>query len=215
MIIAVDGPVAAGKGTLARGLARHFGLRHLDTGALYRAVALALLRAGTDPTDESAAVAAAAALEDPDLDDAALRHEKTGQAASIVAAMPGVRAALIDFQRRFAAKPPGAVLDGRDIGTVICPDADAKLFVTASIEARARRRHEELQARGLPGTLEQVAADLAERDRRDAGRAAAPLRQAPDAYLLDTTKLDIESAESEAIAVVSRKLARVGSGSGS
>lgn len=204
MIIAVDGPVAAGKGTLARRLAAHYGLDYLDTGALYRATALRLLRAGTPATQANAAEAARG-LAPADLADLALREEATGRLASEVAAMPAVRAALLDYQRGFAARPPGgrgAVLDGRDIGTVVCPEADVKLFVTASPQARARRRFLELQARGAPADFDAVLADLEARDARDRGRAVAPLAPAPDAHLLDTTTLDIEAAFQAACAII-------------
>ncbi len=194
MIIAVDGPVAAGKGTLARRLAAHYGLAYLDTGALYRAVGLALLDAGRSADDSAAALAAARALDPARLDDPRLREERVGEAASRVAAMQPVRDALLEFQRDVAARPPGAVLDGRDIATVVCPDAEVKLFVTASAEARARRRHAELTARGETADLDEVLADLQRRDARDQARDAAPLRPAADASLLDTTNLDIEAA---------------------
>lgn len=211
MIVAVDGPGAAGKGTLARRLARHFGFAYLDTGALYRAVAARLLRQGQDPGDEAAAVAAAKAVRGDELDDPYLRDEAVASAASRVAPLPAVRAALLRRQREFAEHPPagaaGAVLDGRDIGTVVCPDADVKLFVTASPEQRARRRHAELRARGAAISYQQVLADLKKRDARDSGRAAAPLGQAADAHLLDTTNLDIEAAFEAACAILAaRKL---------
>ena len=197
VVIAVDGPAAAGKGTLARKLAAHYGLAYLDTGSLYRAVASRLLRAGTELT-EPAAVAAAHGLEAADLEDERLRDEATAEAASIVAAMPGVRRALVDYQRAFAADPPGgakgAVLDGRDIGTVVCPDASHKLFVTASPEVRARRRLAELRARGAEVSGEAVRREMRERDARDAERKVSPLVPASDAYLLDTTNLDIDAA---------------------
>ena len=211
MIVAVDGPVAAGKGTLARRLAQHFGLAYLETGALYRAVGLSVLRAGGDPADETAALAAVDRLRPEDLNDPALREERTGEAASVVAAMPAVRAALLDYQRAFAANPPdgqsGAVLDGRDIGTVVCPAAEVKLFVTASAEERARRRYEELVARGELVGYDAVLADLRRRDARDAERAVAPLKPADDAYLLDTTDLDIEAAFVAACAIVAKQRA--------
>jgi len=206
MIVAVDGPVAAGKGTLARRLAARLGYAHLDTGGLYRAVALRLLRDGLDLADEAAGVAAAMAIEPADLTDPALRDEATGEGASRVAALPAVRQALLEYQRRFATDPPGgeagAVLDGRDIGTVVCPEAAVKLFVTADLPARARRRWQELVARGEEIAYETVLADLERRDRRDQGRAAAPLRPAADAHLLDTTNLDIEAAFEAALAIV-------------
>ena len=198
LVVAVDGPVAAGKGTLAVKLARHFGFAHLDSGALYRATAWRLLGGGGDPADAAAARRAAEALAPEDLTAPELRDEAVGEAASVVAAMPEVRAALLDYQRRFAAEPPGgapgAVLDGRDIGTVVCPDADVKLFVDATIEARAARRFRELVDRGEDTDFDQVLQDLARRDRRDSGRAAAPLKPAADAHLLDTTNLDIEAS---------------------
>ena len=194
LVIAVDGPAASGKSTLARRLAEHFGLRFLDTGLLYRAVARSMLDRGLDPGDEQAAVAAAEALRPEDVEARRLRGEGVGQGASKVAAVPAVRAALLPFQRRFAATAPGAVLAGRDIGTVICPDAAVKLFVTAGDEERTRRRYEELQARGERPIYAAVLAELRERDRRDAGRAVAPLHAAPDAWVLDTTDLDAEAA---------------------
>lgn len=194
MIVTVDGPVAAGKGTLARRLAKHFGFHYLDTGALYRAVARRLLAAGEDPSDAAAAVRAARALTPEELDNPGLRAEGVGEAASIVSAHPAVRAALLAYQRRVAAKPPGAVLDGRDIGTVVCPEADVKLFVTASVEARARRRIRELEAQGAAVDEAQVLAALERRDARDSARAVAPLKPAADAHLLDTSKMDIETA---------------------
>ncbi len=194
MIIAIDGPAAAGKGTLARRLAEHYGLRYLDTGALYRAVGLAVMRAGGDPEDAATAEAAARNLDPALMEHPDLRAAGTGVAASKVAAVPGVRAALLDFQRAFAAQAPGAVLDGRDIGTVVCPEADVKLFVTASPEVRARRRWLELKAAGEDVPFEEILAQVRERDERDMNRAEAPLRPAPDAHLLDTSELDIEAA---------------------
>ena len=200
LAIAVDGPAAAGKGTLARRLAAALGLPHLDTGLLYRAVGRRVLDAGADPADPAATEAAAAALRAEDLDRPDLRGPEADQASSLVAAHPGVRAALVAFQRRFAEG--GAVLDGRDIGTVILPDAPVKLFVTASPEERARRRWLELRGRGGTATLEAVAAEMAERDARDAARDVAPLRPADDAVLLDTTALDADAAFARALAVV-------------
>ena len=202
MIIAVDGPTASGKGTVAAGLARHFGLKRLDTGALYRAVGLAVLDAGEDPDNETAAIRAARNLDLTTIDEARIRASAAGAAASKVAAIGAVRAALREAQRAFAADPAGAVLDGRDIGTVICPDADVKLFVSASLEARTERRLKELQARGEAITYEQLRAQIAERDARDINRAEAPLRPAPDAHILDTTILDIAAAIEAAVRLV-------------
>jgi len=207
MIIAVDGPAASGKGTIARALARHYGLPHLDTGLLYRAVALTVLRNELDPAKEADAVASCD-FDDRLLDDPELRGDMVGQAASIVSAHPLVRAALLQRQRRFAQQPGGAVLDGRDIGTVIAPDADAKLFVKATPMIRARRRHEELKARGSTLTYDRVLADIRARDQRDASRAVAPLTQAADAALLDTSFLSIEAAVQKAIALVDAQVAR-------
>lgn len=200
MIIAVDGPAAAGKGTIARALARHFGFHFLDTGSLYRMVGLSLLRRGLDPADTAAAIAAAKTLNPARFDDAELRTEAVGAAASIVAVIPEVRAELLDFQRSFARRKPGAVLDGRDIGTVVCPEADVKLFVTASPEVRARRRQMELGA----ASYDEVLADIQARDRRDSGRATAPLAAAADAVVIDTSVMDIDVAMAAAIKAVSR-----------
>ncbi|MES1158843.1 MAG: (d)CMP kinase [Terricaulis silvestris] len=202
MIIAVDGPTASGKGTVAAGLAKHYGLKRLDTGALYRATALALLDAGVDPTNATAAAAAARALDLHAIDETRIRSGAVGAAASKVAAIPEVRAALYDAQRAFAADPAGAVLDGRDIGTVICPNADVKLFVTASLAVRTERRLRELRARGETTTFEELQRQIAERDERDATRPDAPLRQAPGAHLLDTTHLSIEAAVEAARRIV-------------
>jgi cytidylate kinase len=212
MIIAIDGPAASGKGTLGKKLAAHYGLRHLDTGLLYRAVAKSLLDAGRRPDDTDAAVAAAKALDPAKFDEKALKSAAVGEAASVVSAIPPVREALLAFQRDFSATPPGAVLDGRDIGTVICPDADVKIFVTASAEARAGRRAKEYAATGQPAELATVLADIQARDERDMNRAAAPLKQAPDAYLLDTTTLDIDAAIRAAIDIV--EAGRAGRGRG-
>lgn len=209
MIIAIDGPAASGKGTLGKRLAVHYGLRHLDTGLLYRAVAKSLLDAGRRPDDVAAAVAAAKAL-DSRFDEAALKTPAVGEAASLVSAIPELRAALVAFQRDFAAKSPGAVIDGRDIGTVICPDADVKLFVTATPEVRAGRRAAEYQAQGRDIDEATVLADILARDARDTGRAISPLRQAPDAHLLDTTNMDISSAIRAAIDIV--EVTRAGRG---
>ncbi|MEP9352572.1 (d)CMP kinase [Xanthobacter sp. KR7-65] len=201
MVIAIDGPAASGKGTLARRLAAHYGLPHLDTGLLYRAVGARCLALGR-LADEAASVEAARALDVTTLDPEALRTAELGEAASVVAARDGVRAALLDLQRRFAARPGGAVLDGRDIGTVICPDAPAKLFVTARPEVRADRRFRELAGRGEAVTYEAVLADIRKRDARDQGRSSAPLAMADDAILLDTSELGIEEAFAAALAVV-------------
>jgi cytidylate kinase len=198
MIIAVDGPAAAGKGTIARALARHFGYHFLDTGSLYRMVGLSLLRAGHDPSNVAAAITAAERLNPAQFRDEDLRNEAVGAAASQVAVIPGVRSALLDFQRAFARKAPGAVLDGRDIGTVVCPQAEAKLFITASAEVRARRRHAELGS----GRYEDVLAEIRLRDARDSQRAAAPLTQASSAMVIDTSDMTIEKAVAAAIAAV-------------
>jgi len=212
MIIAIDGPAASGKGTLGKKVAAHYGLRHLDTGLLYRAVAKSVLDAGARPDDAAAAVAAAKALDPAKFDEKTLKSAAVGEAASVVSAIPAVREALLAFQREFATTPPGAVLDGRDIGTVICPDADVKIFVTASPEARAGRRAKEYAAAGRPAAEAEVLADIKKRDERDMNRAAAPLKQAPDAYLLDTTTLDIDAAIRAAIDIV--EAGRVGRGRG-
>lgn len=207
MLIAVDGPAASGKGTIARSLAAHFGLPHMDTGALYRAVALNLWRWGGDPASEFEAVRA---CEDIGVnpDDEELRTEPVSKIASVISAYPAVRAALLERQREFADQPGGAVLDGRDIGTVIAPDADAKLFVTASPEVRAQRRVRELLKRGMPGHYEDVLLDLMSRDARDAGRDAAPLVEAADADRLDTSGLTVEQAIAEAVRLVEARLQR-------
>ena len=206
MIIAIDGPAASGKGTLAKRVAAHFGYACLDTGLLYRAVARDL-RAAEQPLDDVAAAEWAARSLDPaSLDDASLRHPGVGEAASMVAKIPGVRAALLAVQREFAAQEPGAVLDGRDIGTVVCPDADVKLFIKAQVEIRARRRYEELKKRGEPVTYERVLETIKARDARDSGRADAPMAIAPDALLLDTTNLDIEAAFDAAVGLIKRKI---------
>jgi cytidylate kinase len=202
MIIAIDGPAASGKGTIGKKLAAHYGLRHLDTGLLYRAVGKSVLDAGKRSDDENAALAAALTLDPTRFDEAALKAAAVGEAASIVSAMPQVRAALLAFQRDFAAKPPGAVLDGRDIGTVICPQAEVKIFVTAAPEVRARRRALEFAAAGKGVDEAAVLADIRARDARDMNRAAAPLKQAADAHLLDTTEMDISSAIRAAIDIV-------------
>lgn len=202
MIIAVDGPTASGKGTLSRRIGARYGLPVLDTGALYRAVALAVLDAGGDPADDLAAETAAAAINLDAIDELRIRADAVGQAASVVAAKPGVRACLLAAQRAFAHRPGGAVLDGRDIATVVCPEADVKLFVTASLAERAARRHAELASRGESVSLEEVARQIEARDHRDSTRASAPLRQAADAHLLDTTGLPIEDAAARAFAII-------------
>lgn len=208
MIIAIDGPAAAGKGTLARRLARHYGYDFLDTGSLYRGVGLQVLRAGGDPADPAAAKAAAEHLDRALLADPDLRGEAAATAASLVAAQPAVRAALLDFQRGFARRPPGnrgAVLDGRDVGTVVCPDAMVKLFITASLEARARRRFAELQAAGRTAIWEAVLQDMRDRDARDSKRDVAPLKPAADAVVIDTTSLSPDQVFEAARAIVEAK----------
>lgn len=204
LLIAVDGPAASGKGTLARRLADHFGYDYLDTGSLYRAVGLKLVYSNKDPADKKAAEEAARAIDENDLFNPRLRQEKIGNAASLVAAYPEVRAALLDFQRRFAARPHGAVLDGRDIGTVVCPHADVKLFITASLEARARRRHRELEGEGFEVSYESVLKKLKERDERDASRKTAPLKPAVDAVIIDTSEMDANAVFKQALNILSR-----------
>lgn len=194
--VAIDGPAASGKGTISRAVAAHFGLGHLDTGLLYRAVGKRMLHGETP--EAAAAMLTQEDLSDPD----ALRGPDVAQAASKVAAIPDVRAALVDFQRAFARRAGGAVLDGRDIGTVICPEAEAKLFVTANAEIRAKRRYEELRGRGVDTSFDDVLADVHERDARDAGRTAAPLRQAEDAVVIDTSDLTVDEAIAAAIRAV-------------
>lgn len=209
VVVAVDGPAASGKGTISRRIAAAFNFAHLDTGALYRSVAVLTIRAGIDAADEEAAAGVVSRIGASSIADDELRSGEAGRIASIVAAHPAVRAALLDYQRQFAACPPdgrkGAVLDGRDIGTVVCPGADVKLFVTASVAERARRRHAELVAKGESVTLEAVEAELRNRDARDAERATAPLKMAEDAVLLDTTELDIESAFRKAADIIMRQ----------
>ncbi len=199
LVIAIDGPSASGKGTLAKRLAVHFGLPHLDTGLLYRAVGWIAYRTGREPTE------VAADLNAFDLNDPDLRGDQAGQLGSKVAANPEVRANLLKFQKEFSSKGSGAVLDGRDIGTVICPDAAVKIFVTASPQARAERRYQELRARGVDTIKPRVLAEMAERDRRDSERAAAPLKAAPDAWLLDTTEMDADASFAAALAFIEGK----------
>lgn len=210
VVIAVDGPAASGKGTLARKLAAHYRFAYLDTGSLYRAVGHSVRTSGGDPADEAAALAAAKTLDLSKIDDKAIRTRHAGEDASLVAAIPSVRAAILHFQRDFAAHPPGgkagAVLDGRDIGTVVCPDAPAKLFVTASPEVRAHRRWLELKNSGSEATEAQVLEDIEERDRRDAGRATSPMKPAADAHLLDTSDLSIEAAFGAAVAIIDKAM---------
>jgi CMP/dCMP kinase len=202
MIIAIDGPAASGKGTLGKRLAAHYGLRHLDTGLLYRAVAQAVRGAGHRLDDPVQAAAAALALDPAAFDEAALKSHEAGEAASIVSAIPEVRAALLALQRNFAATPPGAVLDGRDIGTVICPDADVKIYVTASPEVRAKRRMLEMRSQGQAADEAAILADIRRRDQRDTARTVAPLKPAADAHILDTSALAIEAVVASAIAIV-------------
>lgn len=209
MIIAVDGPAASGKGTIARALARHYHLPHLDTGLLYRAVAASVLRAGLDPASGADAVAACA-FEDALLDDPWLRTDEVGRLASVVSAHPPVRAALLDRQRAFARQPGGAVLDGRDIGTVIAPEAEVKLFVKATPTIRAQRRHLELRKQGANTSLDKVLADIRARDERDSQRSEAPMRQAGDAVVLDTSFLSIDAAVQRAITLAEARIAAAG-----
>jgi cytidylate kinase len=202
MIIAIDGPAASGKGTLGKRLAAHYGYRHLDTGVIYRAVAHMLLSAGADLGDEALAVKAARELDPETFENPALKSQKIGTAASVVSAIPRVREALVEFQRQFAEKPPGAVLDGRDIGTVICPNAEVKIFVVADPKIRARRRALEARSRGEEADEAAILADILARDERDQNRAVAPLKPAADAYLLDNSNLDIEGGVRAAIDIV-------------
>ncbi len=206
MIIAIDGPAASGKGTLARRIAKHYGLNYLDTGLIYRAVARDVLRAGKAPSDLEAAVAAAKALDPASLEDPSLKDRGIADNASIVAGYPQVRAILLQFQRDFANRPPGAVMDGRDIGTVVCPQADAKLFITATPQIRAFRRHRELIQKGETVDLELVLEVIQKRDARDSGRAAAPMKPADDADLLDTSNLSIVAAFDAAVGLIKRKI---------
>ena len=202
MIIAIDGPAASGKGTLAKRLAAHYGYSHLDTGVIYRAVAHALITRGLDLKSEADAIRAAQSLDPATFDNPALKSHDVGSAASIVSAFPGVRAALVEFQRQFAARPPGAVLDGRDLGTVICPQAEVKIFVVADPRVRAGRRTAEVLARGEAADEAAILADILARDERDRTRAVAPLKPAKDAYLLDNSHLDIEGGVRAAIDIV-------------
>jgi cytidylate kinase len=206
MIIAIDGPAASGKGTLGKLIAEHFGFAHLDTGLLYRAVARDVLARGASIDDEQAAVECARSLDPETLSDPVLRQAGIGEAASIVARIELVREALLDFQREFARRKPGAVLDGRDIGTVVCPDADVKIFVTALPEVRAQRRYLERKSQGDDVTYGEVLEMIRQRDERDANRASAPMRPAEDAVLLDTTNLDIEAAFDAAVGLIKRKI---------
>lgn len=208
MIIALDGPAASGKGTLSKRIAAHYGLHSLDTGLLYRAVALSLLDRRLKLDDVWAAVALARTLDPARLDDPDLRRADVGEGASVVAKIPEVRAALLAYQRWFAGQSPGAVLDGRDIATVVCPNADVKIFVTATPEARAKRRHLEYQSRGLEMTEAEVLELILARDARDSGRADAPLKQDGGAILLDTTELDIDAAFDVAVGEIKRKIGR-------
>jgi cytidylate kinase len=211
LIIAIDGPAASGKGTLARRLAQHFGLAHLDTGKLYRATALAVLEVGWDPHDPATSEKAARKLDLGRLGDPRLLSDNVAGAASVVAAIPGVRAALLQLQRDFAHHPPGrvkgAVLDGRDIGTVVCPDATLKLFIVASAESRAERRAKELRERGTEAIYDTVLEGMKERDARDSERRVAPLAAAPDAVTIDTTSLDADQAFERASDLIARLLA--------
>jgi cytidylate kinase len=206
IVIAVDGTAASGKGTLAKKLARHFGFHHLDSGSLYRLVALGVIEGGGDPNKESDALKAAKAIDPSRADDPRIRTGEIGSAASLVSVFPAVRAALLEYQRKFARQRAGAVIDGRDIGTVVCPDAQAKLFVDAAPEVRAHRRWLELKARGENPDEAALLKDIKERDARDRSRAIAPLKPAPDAALLDTTHLDIDAAFAAALALVTPKI---------
>ena len=205
MIIAIDGPSASGKGTLAKKLAKHYQLAYLDTGLLYRKVAFDVIEAGEDPANIEAAEKAALGLDMTNVEESRLRTPQIAEAASIVAAEPRVRTAILQFQRKFAKNPQGAILDGRDIGSFVCPDADIKLFVSASAKVRAKRRFLELVAAGYTGSLEEVLDDIEARDTRDRTRKAAPLKQVEDAYLLDTSNLDIETAFRTAVEWIDSK----------
>ncbi|HLQ90444.1 MAG TPA: (d)CMP kinase [Xanthobacteraceae bacterium] len=212
MIIAIDGPAASGKGTLGKRIAIHYGLRHLDTGLIYRAVAHRLREAGHRLDDAVEGARAARELDPAGFDESVLKGQEAGEAASVVSAIPAVRAALLDFQRDFGRVPPGAVLDGRDIGTVIFPDADVKLFVDAAPQVRARRRVSEWERAGQNVSEADVLADIIRRDERDTRRATAPLKAASDAHLLDTTLLDIDAAFGAAIDII--EAVRAGRGRG-
>lgn len=209
-VIAIDGPAAAGKGTLAKKIAAHYAYAYLDTGSLYRAVGVAVMAQGLAASDEPAAIRAAQSLDATKIDQKAIRTAEAGEAASVVAVMPAVRAAILQFQRDFATNPPngakGAVLDGRDIGTVVCPEADVKIFVTASAEIRANRRFLELKTSGSTISEAQVLEDTRERDRRDAERTLSPMRPAADAHLLDTSNLSIEAAFGEAVRIIDKSM---------
>ncbi|WP_068085145.1 (d)CMP kinase [Polycladidibacter stylochi] len=206
MIIALDGPAASGKGTLARQLAAHFGLRHLDTGLTYRAVAAALLARGLPLGDEEVAIGVARNLDLGALDRNQLSTHEIGEAASRIAVLSGLRRELVELQRHFAQSGKGAVLDGRDIGTVVCPDATAKLYITAKPEARAKRRTDELNGKGIPADFDEILVDLKRRDHRDSNREDSPLRPAKDAHLLDTTEMDIETAFRSAVDIVEQAI---------
>jgi len=206
IVIAVDGTAASGKGTIARKLAAHFGFHHLDSGSLYRLVALGVSEAKGDPNDEGDALKAARAIDPAKTNDPRIRSAEIGKMASLVSVFPKVRAALLEYQRAFAARAPGAVIDGRDIGTVVCPDAGAKLFVNAKPEIRARRRWLELKAAGYARDEAAILNEIKERDARDASRATAPMKPAADAVLLDTSALDIDAAFKAALAIVERSL---------
>jgi len=206
IVIAVDGTAASGKGTLAKKLAAHFGFHHLDSGSLYRLIALGVTDSGGDPNNEADALKAARAIDPTRGNDPRIRSAEIGKAASQVSVFPTVRAELLAYQQKFAAKPPGAVIDGRDIGTVVCPDATAKLFVDARPEIRAHRRWLELKASGAAPDEALILREIVERDARDSGRALAPMKPAPDAVLLDTSALDIDAAFKAALAIVQPKV---------
>ena len=210
MIIAIDGPAASGKGTLAKRIAAHFGFHHLDTGLLYRAVARDMRASNSALDNPDDAAKAAQNLDPATLDDPTLRHPGLGSAASLIAQIPSVRTILRDFQQRFAHQPPGAVLDGRDIGTVVCPDADVKIFVVADTDVRAERRYLELSQRGEAVTREGIFETIASRDKRDSERVDSPMKPAQDAMLLDTTKLGIDEAFDAAVELIKRKIDQPG-----